>query len=83
MKKNIFNTLGVLILFVCINLIPGMYNTEFLNNIEKIKIEKNGIEPKADVIYYVHTTLNGIRMHRLWNQTQNRYEGTWSICNCK
>lgn len=38
--------------------------------------------PRADVKYWVHKTQNGIKMHRLWNETQNKYEGSWVICNC-
>ena len=40
------------------------------------------ITPRADIKYYVHDTYNGVKMHRLWNQTQNRYDSLWTICNC-
>ena len=40
------------------------------------------ISPRADVTYLVHRTVNGVKQHRLWNETKGKYDTLWVSCNC-
>lgn len=48
-----------------------------------VKYQSESIIPYADVKYYVHKMISGEKMHRLWNETQGKYEGSWTVCTCK
>lgn len=86
MKKKALKTLCM------VTLIGAMISpvTAFAHNNQQCEVRVEYFErtdltisPRADIKQWVHTTINGLVLHRLWNRTQGYYEGPWYDCDCE
>ena len=81
MKKNLLKAMCLTMALACMP-VPAMAATN-LESVSAVETAAESAEPKADVIYYVHTTVNGVKLHRLWNETRGVWVGPWEVCHCK
>ena len=81
MKKNFLKVMCLTMALACMP-VPAMAATNS-ESVSAVETDAESVEPRADVIYYVHTTVNGVKMHRLWNETKGVWVGQWTECDCK
>lgn len=81
MKKNCLKAMCLALALACMPVPVMAATTEGCSCVNVCSDES--VSPRADIIYYVHSYLNGVRMHRLWNETKGEWVGLWSICDCK
>ena len=63
MKKNFLKVMCLTMALACMP-VPAMAATN-AKSVNTVEGDAESVEPRADVIYYVHTTLNGVKLHRL------------------
>lgn len=81
MKKNLLKAMCLTMALACMP-VPAMAATNS-ESVSAVETAVESAEARADVIYYVHTTVNGVKLHRLWNETRGVWVGPWKVCDCK
>lgn len=81
MKKNFMKVMCLTMALGCMP-VPVMAATN-LEPLSVVVSDLESIEPRADVIYYVHAMAGSLKMHRLWNETKGEWIGLWEVCDCK
>lgn len=81
MRKNLWKAMCLAMVLACTP-VPVMAADET----SEVRVEEttnDTITPRADIIYYVHQWFNGVKLHRLWNETKGEWIGIWEECHCK
>lgn len=81
MKKNWMKVLCLTIALTCMPVSAIAANAAEHGSVAGS--EEDTVSPRADIFYYVHKYIGGVRMHRLWNETKGEWVGPWEVCHCK
>lgn len=81
MRKNLWKAMCLAMVLACTP-VPAMAADVTSENVA-VEYKEDTITPRADILYYVHQSFNGVKMHRLWNETKGVWVGPWEECDCR
>lgn len=81
MRKNLWKAMCLAMVLACMP-VPAMA-ADLQDQVAVAENTNESVEPRADIIYYVHAWMGQLKVHRLWNETKGVWVGPWEECDCK